>query len=288
MQKSCCALAAILLAGVVACSSTRAETITATLGSLTPNVYPTVEVTYNGGANHTQVTGGAGQINWVNGSTSNPTNDSNFTPNFSTYCIDLLQDINFGHQYIYDTAILASGAPQPGAYLDKSGLTSPMGAVRAGDIQKLYDLHFGDTLGTTAASDVNKTAFQLAIWNLIYDVSGVSNVPGQTAPDQFVDSGSGNFFVVSGVSSSVLSTADSWLADVFNLSKIDNHFWNVEALIGENGAQDQVYATLTTGGGQGFAPLPPTVFGGFALLGALAIVRFRQSKSRLVTVNHSI
>jgi hypothetical protein len=247
-------------------SLAQAETITATLTGLQPYVFPTVKLSYNSGAVTTQVTGGTGAILWSNGSTTNPTNDPAFTGNFTTYCIDLLQDIYFGQQYKFDVADLAMGAPKAGAYLVGGPLVSPMGTARADAIQKLYDLHYGDTLGATP--DGNKTAFQLAIWNIIYDVSGTG---GQA--DTSVSSGSGNFYVVSGVNGSVVSTANSWLADVFNPALTPaTHSYAVQALIGENGAQDQIYASPSSGSP---APTPSVLAGGLALLSLCGLFRLK-------------
>jgi len=262
-------LVALAIFPALAC----AETVTATLDTLTPMVFPTVQLTYNAGANKVQVTGGAGQIGWKNGS-ANPA-DSVFTGKFVTYCIDLLQDINFGHTYTYDVANLANGAPKQGAYLNNTFI-SPMGLARAGDIQRLYDLHFADT----ATSDVNKTAFQFAIWNLIYDESGVANGP----PDASVSSGAGNFYVVnidSGYSSAI-GVANGYLNDVLNSNVAATHNYTIEALLGENGAQDQVFAapgsTTPPPFHESAAPLPQPIFGGLALLGFCVAMRWKNRR----------
>jgi hypothetical protein len=230
-------------------------------------------VTYNGGAEQTQITGGAGQINWIN-SSSNPAGDVAFTGSFSTYCIDLLQDINFGNTYTYDVKPLASGAPQPGAYLANSGIGSPMGSVRAADITKLYDLHYAQTLGGVS-DNTNRTAFQLAIWNLVYDNSN-------NGPDASVSNLSGNFFVPNVSGNAIaqngpeITTANAWLADVLNPNIADVQKYNVGALVGENGAQDQIYASTITN--QGAAPLPQSLLGGLVLLGVCAAIRWRGGR----------
>jgi hypothetical protein len=246
-----------------------AETITATLNTLTPSAFPTVELSYPP-SSPIQITGGAGSIGWINGVTSNPTGDPNFTPSFNTYCIDLLQDIYFGHTYTYVLSDLASGSPQAGAYPAGAPVSSPMGSVRAADITRLYDLHYADTLGANPTD--NKTAFQLAIWNLIYDASGAGNLPDATVSN-------GNFFVVSGVSSSVITTANNWLADVLNSNLTPTGNYTVDALVGQNGAQDQIYATPSVGGNVNPAPAPRSLSAGVMLLSLVTFMWWRSRSS---------
>jgi hypothetical protein len=265
-----------VISGVAFATLAHAETVTATLDSLTPSLFPTVGLTYDGGATVTKITGGAGQINWRGGSAS-PT-DPLFNGNFSTYCIDLLQDINFNKSYTYTIANLADGAPQPGAYKGLP-LTSPMGTARADDIQKLYDLHFDDTNGLNPVD--NKTAFQLAVWNLIYDESGQSGAPDDTV-------NGGNFYVVSGISfdPSIATTAHNWLHEVLDQSVTDVHKYTVIALVGQDGAQDQIYAApgTTPEPPPLSAPLPQPIFGGLALLGLCVAARWKTARCAFASI----
>ena len=275
-----------LIAIVVFATFADAETVTATLDSLTPSVFPTVRLTYDNGATIDTITGGAGQINWRNGSSTPLPSDPSFTGNFSTYCIDLLQDIYFNSQYKFDIANLGNGAPKAGAYAGLP-IQPNLGLARAADIQRLYDLHFADT----ATNPVNKTAFQFAIWNLIYDVgdtTGTVSPIDNGPPDDTVSSG--NFYVVSidSTYSSAIGIANGYLHDVLDTTTAATHNYTVEALVGENGAQDQIYAApgsvISPPYQEGVAPLPQPIFGGLALLGLCIAARWKTARCAIAPI----
>lgn len=100
---------------------------------------------------------------------------------FLTYCTDLFQSFNWNSAYTYAYAGTDSG----------TGLTS----LQASRLGKLY----------TAAGDVQNTnesvAFQLAVWELLYEV-----------PPEDVTNG--NFRLLSGASAAQRSQANSWLTEV--------------------------------------------------------------------------
>jgi hypothetical protein len=232
----------------------RAVSITATLQSVDPNGSPTMYLKGEG-----DVTGGVGAISWK-GISSNATP---FNGSFTTYCIDLIQGITVNHTYSFTEAPIQD-APKSAAYPTGTPTTG-MGTAKADEIEELVGEHYSSTLGTSSTAETDKTAFQLAIWNIIYDT------------DQSVSNKSGNFYTVSGFSSSAISTANTWLADAANPNNAHYDDTNVIALIGQNGAQDQLaILPTTTGGGSATVPVPPAALGGAALLSGLALAKARK------------
>lgn len=223
----------------------RAASVTAELTGLTPYVFPTMYLQGEG-----DITGGTGAIGWQGQSG----NALGLTSSFNTFCIDLVQDIYFGSTYTFDVMGIAN-APQPGAYPPGGPITG-MGATKASELNTLYAEQF-DNLTT----DDELEAFQLAIWNIVYDT------------DASVSSGAGSFYIVSGFDSNTKNLASSYLAAATNLSDQKVFDGTLVALVGEDGAQDQIYASQV--------PLPRTILGGGILLGACMFVRRKHGLSAL-------
>ena len=85
---------------------------------------------------------------------------------YVTFCTELTQNINFGNSYNYDIDSL-SIAPVPNDSINAAfpHLIGGMGTYRAGLVQNLYDQYFSVALD----SSVNAAAFQLAIWEIVYE-----------------------------------------------------------------------------------------------------------------------
>lgn len=103
---------------------------------------------------------------------------------FLTYCTDLFQSFNWNQTYTYN--LLSNGAA--------NGFTE----TQADRLGKLYTAAGGDATNTT-----DSAAFQLAVWELLYD-----NAPGTVT--------AGNFRLLSGASNDQRSRADGWLAAVLD------------------------------------------------------------------------
>lgn len=101
---------------------------------------------------------------------------------FLTYCTDLFQSFQWGRTSTY--TLVANGSP--------NGLTS----TQADRLGKLYT-----TAGGAATNTTDSVAFQLAVWELLYDGTPVSVT-------------SGDFRLLSGASSAQRSRANTWLAEV--------------------------------------------------------------------------
>jgi len=101
---------------------------------------------------------------------------------FLTYCTDLFQSFSWGQTYAY--SLVANG--------DTGGFT----LAQADRLGKLYTV-----AGGAATNTIDSAAFQLAVWELLYD-----GTPGSVT--------SGDFRLLSGGSTDQRNRADSWLAAV--------------------------------------------------------------------------
>jgi hypothetical protein len=228
----------------------RADTITAKLENLNPYVFGSVHLSGAG-----TVSGGIGNIIWQ-GASANP---APFNGPFNTYCIDLLQDINFGGTYTFTTAPLQD-APQPGAY-PAGGPTNGMGTAKADEIEALFGVDYGNT--TTGDG---KEAFQLAIWNIIYDTDASVST--------------GTFYVESGASSNVIGIANGFLTDALNPTNQKYDQTDLVALIGNNGAQDQIAINPLIPINGNATPLPPEAASGLLLFGVYGLTRWRKRRTQ--------
>jgi hypothetical protein len=243
----------------------RAATITATPVSIDPVDYGTVYL--NGNLVGGQLGGaGVGNLTWA----GDPANVTPFNGAFSTYCLDLNQDISLNNPFVYNTAPLAT-APQPGAYIPPGG---PMGPAKANQVDILYGKDYSLTLGVGAGDD--RAAFQLAIWNIVYD------------NDASVTAGAGTFYAVIGAGSgsnvdqNTINLANQFLADAVTNAAANQSFAasDIIALIGEDGAQDQVAINnpnfiIVQGG----TPLPNSAMGAgmlIAIFGGYRALRSRK------------
>lgn len=103
-----------------------------------------------------------GQYNWQR--TGGDTNQ--IKSNFWTFCIELTQNISANVNYNYDIAMLAD-APLPGV---GTGSTTGMGDGKADLIRELW----GRQAGNLGADARNASAFQLAIWEIVFDYTDTS------------------------------------------------------------------------------------------------------------------
>lgn len=242
-DKFCLLLGALAVGGALfAPRAARAETITIDLVSLAPSSLNTT-VFLQGSGN---LTGGTGQIGWDGSLTATGvTNPAPFNGLFDTYCISLLQGIQFNTLYTYNLDPVVSSS---------TGITSG----EFTEIEELYGSHYADTM----LSDDNKAAFQLAIWDVIYGSDSTS-----------VTDTSSSFYAVSGFDPSTLSTANTWLSTLSS-ADVDT---NLVALVGTSptpDAQDQIFLVPGT-----MVPLPKPVLGGSAMLAALGLMQWKRRRT---------
>ena len=162
-------------------------------------------------------------------------------PSFTSYCIDLYEHIGFGTTY--NDYNLVAGASHAFA-----------NSTAAVDIGKLF------AEKNVIDSATKQAAFQIAIWEIAYETSGIYNL----------GTGAAKFSGGTASSSGALSLASTWLG---NLAGTTNNAYTVWALdsIGKPGHQDQVFA----------APVPePSTYA--MLAGGLLCIGFfaRRRSSR--------
>ena len=105
---------------------------------------------------------------------------------FLTYCTDLYQSFGWGRDYTYT--------------LVDNGSTHGFTPGQADHLGKLYTAAGGDATNTT-----DSVAFQLAVWEILYD-----STPGSVT--------AGDFRLLSGGTAAQRSRADAWLATVLDPS----------------------------------------------------------------------
>jgi hypothetical protein len=139
----------------------RADFVTATLNGtgLDDTISPGAYVTINLGDGSTpSINYKPGLVNW----TGSPTNAPALRGAFTTFCLELTQDISPGSTYVYNLVALES-APKPGSAA--TGGAGGMGAAKGTEIRQLWTAFHG-SIGSDGAK---AAAFQLAIWKIESD-----------------------------------------------------------------------------------------------------------------------
>jgi hypothetical protein len=229
----------------------RADSVTVTLDNVSPSRI--VGVTYN---NQSLGSVYAGALNW-HGQAGNV---HDLTGSFSTFCIDLTQDVYLGSTYTYVVAD-PSLAPDPLPPTESPG--SPgLGAASLQRIENLYALQY-DGIG----SDNDRgAAFQIAIWEMLFDTGATHDVTaGQ--------------FAVTGASANVVTLANQFVSDALTPDALSFH--NELLALTSRTAQDQLFvgAAIPQGGPPLAAvPTPAAAIGATPLLGALAFFKRRRRR----------
>jgi hypothetical protein len=239
-----------LAAALFPASFAAADTVTATLNNCGPAEIVTV---HYDGQNLGQ--GYAGFINWTATASSGSTAP---TGNFSTFCIDLTQDIYIGSGYSFTITDMTS-APDP---------TPPtfggpgMGPTNAQDITNLYAEQY-----SSIGSDSDKAAaFQIAIWEMLYETGTLGDIT------------SGNFYVT-GQNSNVTTLADDYVTAALGAGNLT--FSNEILAMSSSTAQDQLFIGPPNPQYAPVVPTPAALIGGIPLLGALAAARKIKRRSML-------
>lgn len=238
--------AALATAGLLVGSSrASAETVSLYIDKTTGSAPVPVKYTIGGTTSTASVT--PGPYYWHQVGT--PLN-SNFPANVTTFCVELNQ-----------------GFPTPSSTYTVDALGAKVNAATATAITKLYGNHYDSAWNSTSfGGSAASTAFQIALWELVYDG------PGSTL-------GSGNFRY-NGSTTSASTLAASWLAGLASESTaaFTTKFGSQQLVWLSNGSkQDQL--TLKDSP-QGAVPAPPSiVLAGLALVSGLSGRALRRRKA---------
>lgn len=109
---------------------------------------------------------GAGVVGQYNWTIIGPSSLGPIGMNFSTFCIDIPQDIALNGQYDY-TLTDPSNAPKPVS----TYMNGPMGADNASALGRLWAADIGNVLNATSVANELEAAaaFQLAVWKITYN-----------------------------------------------------------------------------------------------------------------------
>ncbi|MBB4842557.1 hypothetical protein HNP55_001072 [Paucibacter oligotrophus] len=165
------------------------------------------------------------------------------TQDFLTFCTEISQGFNWNTSYDY--ALVANGSAR-GFSNSQADLLGRLYTV-AGDID----------------SKTKSVAFQLSVWEILYDTSNRLSL------------GSGNFLLDSGGSSAVRNQAATWLSGLAGVSSD----YQVQRLYSAN-AQDLIFAThKPRPDSSNQVPEPASWALGLTALAAMALVRRRTRKA---------
>lgn len=133
-------------------------------------------------------------------------------PSFTSYCIDLYENIGFGTTYTDYTRVAAAA----------HSFANPNAAT---DIGKLY------AENNAIGSSIAQAAFQIAIWEIAYETSGIYSL----------GSGSAKFSGGTAASTGALALASNWLGTLATTTNNSYAVWTLDS-VGHPGHQDQVFA----------------------------------------------
>lgn len=233
------AIFGLALAG--AATAANAGTVTATFHTVDP--YRIIDFSQDSG--HSYESTWAGKFLWTR---SGGTEVGNPGHDFTTFCIEMNQEINFGGTYTYDVVSLDKG----GTHFAGPGVG--MGAARADLISELWGRHYSEIVGNDTAA-----AFQIAVWEIVEDSNNRNLRAGQF---RIRDAGTRS-------APAYVSLAQQWL------DSLNGHGPKaVLEAISSREHQDQVFYK----GAASAVPLPAAVWGGLGLMSAVGALRLRRMR----------
>lgn len=206
------ALSSLVVSALAGTAS--AAYVNATFTGVTPGVTVNISDT----ANSISMSTWAGGFTFAR--TGGTATDPYLGPTYTTFCIDLVKHVSNGNNYAWNQTSLDM-APTPTG----GGVNYPMGATKADLLGRLWGAHRNTLVG-----DVMFGAFQLAVWEIVFENSNTLSVSN------------GNFTATGGAGNPTLAInmANLWLGTVAG----DAAYGGLYALTGgQGGPQDQLVPT---------------------------------------------
>ena len=157
---------------------------------------------FNDGVNTFSGDTTAGIFTWQVDSTTS--SDYTVGQTFQSFCVELVQQVRTGNQYDYEI-VDPTQVPSPNGDIDAG-----MAAEQAAMISSLFDQHWDDA---TDGSSLNAAAFQIAVWEIVYEGANVNYGDGQAAATGL--STQNGWFTATN-NNGATDLADQWLAGLFN------------------------------------------------------------------------
>ena len=123
---------------------------------------------------------------------------------YDAFCIDIVQTVSASFKP-YNLSIVEA------APLDGGTVYSPMGAAKANAIRELWGEHFAQIAG----DGTKAAAFQLALWEIIYE-----NAPNELA--NAWNAGTGRLAAVGDTEAAIINQANAWLGTIGDSSQTLN------------------------------------------------------------------
>jgi hypothetical protein len=193
-----------------------------------------------------------GQYNWtiIGPSTLGPVG-----MNFSTFCVDIPQDIALNGQYDY-TLTDPSNAPKPVS----TYMNGPMGADNAAALGRLWAADIGNVVNATSVANELEAAaaFQLAVWKITYNAA-----PDNLNTNDALDNLTIKLYTANSTLQNQINTdAFNWASAALNSSGPGTPLVALSSIT----AQDQITV----------APTPAAAIAGLVLMAGMFAVRLRK------------
>lgn len=198
--------------------------------------------------------GSVGLYNWtiIGPSTLGPVG-----MNFSTFCIDIPQDIALNGQYDY-TLTDPSNAPKPVS----TYMNGPMGADNAAALGRLWAADIGNVLNATSVKNELEAAaaFQLAVWKIVYN-----EAPDNLNTNDALDNLTIKLYTADSATETQINTdAFNWASAALNSSGPGTPL----IALSSPTAQDQITV----------APTPAAAIAGLVLMAGIFVFRLRNRR----------
>jgi hypothetical protein len=259
-------LAAGLLAGLLGAAASAHADVIATFTGV--NAERDIHISINDTYSNPSISGNefvaTGNYQW-SGDASNPIG---LQGNFSTFCIDFTQDIDFNKPpYTFQVASLDGAPSDLPVYHDPLLAGNGMGTERANAVRELWGLNH------SSLDNADKVAgFQLAIWKILYEPTITQN------PATSMDITTGNLRTTD--SGAFVNYADQYLASIVSNGhyRTDHLATDLYALTNDR-FQDQIVefsGPPTPQREPSPVPAPKSVYAGVALMAGLGWMKRKK------------